>query len=211
MANRNYQNTYPSVTTVLGVLRKPGLENWFKYNTAQFCDKKTNLGKIIGTQIHSAIEEIINTGQAKIETNHGAEVVNALNGFVLFRKEHPEFTLKNSELEMTSEKYKCNGTMDCEAEENSLPVLFDWKSGECKKEDKPTIYDEMKYQVAAYVHFFNEVKNSNVEKAYVLVLAKDKVSYNFYPMDKKEIDSHFFNAFLPAFTIWSHQHKERGK
>ena len=40
-----YTNKYPSVTTVLGVLRKLGLEMWFKNNTAQYCDEESRKGK----------------------------------------------------------------------------------------------------------------------------------------------------------------------
>src|SRR3990167_1699138 len=86
MAKRNYDNDYPSVTTILGLLRKIGLEMWFKYNSAKFCDEKSNKGKLIGTQIHEAIQSYIETGTAKIETEYDKEVMNALNSFIAFLK-----------------------------------------------------------------------------------------------------------------------------
>ncbi len=49
MAKRDYDNSYSSVTQILGVLRKIGLEYWFKFNTAKFCDEESNRGKITGT------------------------------------------------------------------------------------------------------------------------------------------------------------------
>jgi hypothetical protein len=199
VANRDYpDNGYPSVTQVLGVLRKVGLEMWYKYNTATFCDEKSNKGKLAGKQIHAAIEEYINTGVAKVETNYVEEVTNALKGFMLFRKEHPEYILKNSELQLTSEQHRVNGTLDCEASVNDEPVIFDWKTGECKKADRPAVYPEHLLQVSAYVTFFNEIKKTNIEKARILVLAKDKIAYSLYPMEKLDIDYAFNQGFLPA-------------
>ena len=66
--HRDYDNDYPSVTTILSVLRKIGLEMWFKFNTIKFINDATAKGKLIGTQTHEAIEHYINTGEAKIET-----------------------------------------------------------------------------------------------------------------------------------------------
>lgn len=206
---KRYDNDYTSVTTVLGILRKIGLEMWFKYNTAAFCKAESDKGKLVGTQIHKAIEEFINTGQAKIETAYTSEVTNALKGFASFRKDHPGIELKNSEIKMASEIHKCNGTLDCTAKEKGIDIILDWKSGNAKKEDKPKIYDEMRYQVSAYVNFYNEIMKTDVKKAAVLVLAKDKVAYTLYKMEEKEINDCFNEAFLPALKIHNFQKKKK--
>lgn len=207
-AKRNYQNNYPSVTTILGVLRKIGLEFWFKYNTAKFCDEKSERGKLIGTQIHEGIHSLIQTGEIRVKTEYSEEVTNALKGFVQFRKAHPEIKLVNSEIMMTSEAYKYNGTLDCIAETNGELILMDWKTGEAKKKDKPDIYDEYKYQVAAYVYAYNEINKANIQKAIILSLAKDKVAYNEYTMQGMEIEDCFREAFLPTLKIWNYQNRK---
>ncbi len=94
MARRDYDNDFPSVTTVLGVLRKIGLEMWMKYNTAKFCDEASEKGKLIGTQIHEAIENYILKNKVVVETEYGNEVTNVLKGFMLFQREHPEIVLE---------------------------------------------------------------------------------------------------------------------
>ena len=68
--HRDYDNDYPSVTEVLGVLRKMGLEMWYKYNTIEFINNESNKGKIAGTDIHKAIENYILTGQATVESSY---------------------------------------------------------------------------------------------------------------------------------------------
>jgi hypothetical protein len=208
---RNYENDYPSVTTILGVLRKIGLEFWFKYNTAKFCTEESEKGKIIGTQIHEGIESFINTGEIKVKTEYTVEVTNALKGFVEFRKAHPEIKLSSSEVLMTSELHHYNGTLDCVAEENGTPIILDWKTGQCKKKEKPDIYDEYRYQVSAYVKAYNEINKTNINKAIILSLAKDKVAYNEYIMEEQEINDCFNEAFLPALKIWNYQNKKGAK
>lgn len=213
MAKRQYNNEYPSVTTILGVLRKIGLEMWFKFNTAKFCNEESKRGREAGTDIHKAIEQYILTGEASISTEYNEEVMNGLNSFILFRKENPELKLTLSEVPLTSEKYGYNGTIDAP----SPPRLFDWKGGNCKDKEKPPIYDEMKYQVASYVRLWNEnnirTPDKFINEAYIVVLAKDKVAYNLYKMDEQEIEDCFTQAFLPALKIYNYQRttKTKGK
>ncbi len=211
MASRQYNNDYPSVTYILGVLRKIGLEMWFKFNTAKFCDEKSERGKLIGTQIHEGIHAYIQNQEVKISTAYSEEVINALKGFALFRKEHPEFKLNNAEIALTSENYKYNGTMDVIAERNGVLIVGDWKTGEAKKKIVPDIYDEYKYQVAAYVKAYNEVNKTDIKQAFILSLAKDKIAYNFYEMSEQEINDCFTEAFLPALKIYNYQHKPKGE
>ena len=207
---RDYNNNYPSVTTILGVLRKIGLEMWFKCTPINQINKESEQGKLIGTQIHQAIHDYIKTNEVKVSTQYAEEVMNALKGFMQFRKEHPEFKLKNAEIVLTSEKYKYNGTLDCLAEKETL-VILDWKTGKIKDKVAPPIYDEYLYQVAAYVYAYNEVNNVSIDKAYILAVAKDKIAYNFYEMDKQEIDDCFNEVFLPTLKIYNYQRRKNAE
>lgn len=207
---RDYNNSYPSVTTVLGVLRKIGLENWFKYNTIQTITQESEEGKLIGTQIHEAIQQHIDKEDVKVETQYAEQVMNALNGFMQFKKEHKEFKLKNTEVVLTSEKHGYNGTLDCIAKAGNDLVLLDWKTGKAKEKDRPDIYDEYRYQVAAYVKAFNETQEGQVVRAYILALAKDKVAYNFEEIAMVDIDAMFEQVFLPALSIYNYQRRKNG-
>lgn len=201
MARRDYDNDFPSVTQVLDGLRKIGLENWFKFTPLKQIQEESNKGKEIGIQIHEVIHTYITTNQAKIKTEYPDEVMNVLKGFMLFRKERPEYTLIGSEMPMISLIYKFNGTMDCMGKKDNNFIGFDWKSGKAKEKDKPDIYDEHKYQVAAYSKLYEEVEKKEVKGAGILALAKDKIAYNFYEMSKEEIDFYFNEIFLHALAI----------
>jgi len=210
MAKRNYpDNGYPSVTQVLGVLRKIGLELWFKHHTAAFCDKKSNRGKECGTQIHEAIQSHIETNEVKIETQYAEEVSNALKSFILFKKEHPEITLEKSEMELTSEIYKYNGTLDVKGKILDIPAIGDWKTSEKKDKEKPQVYDEYIYQTAAYIKAYNEINKTEIDKGFIVILAKDAISYNLVLLDKDIIESSFNNAFLPALSILNEQKRTK--
>lgn len=204
MAKRDFDNSYPSVTTILGVLRKIGLEMWFKHNTAKFCDEKSNKGKLIGTQIHEAIQSYIETGKAKSETEYAEEVGNALKSFMAFRKDYQEIILQRAEMALTSENYKFNGIVDCLAGDK----ILDWKTGECKNKEFPVIYDEYKYQVSAYVHLYNEVNNATIQEAIIVVVAKDKVAYDTCRLNKDEIDFYFNEVFLSCLKILTAQKRK---
>ena len=125
---KRYDNDYPSVTEVLGVLRKIGLEVWFKNNTAQFCNEESRKGKIIGNQIHKLIQDLIDGKETKLTTEYDYEVQNAVKSFAKFRAENPQIILKRAEIKLFSVKYGYNGRLDCLAIDGVL-VILDWKTG----------------------------------------------------------------------------------
>jgi CRISPR/Cas system-associated exonuclease Cas4 (RecB family) len=206
MSKRDYQNDYPSVTQILGVLRKVGLEFWFKYNTAKFCDEESKRGLEIGTQIHEAIQSHIEEREVRVETQYGEEVMTALKAFMQFKKDRPDIVLKKSELTLTSEKHKFNGTMDCLAEINGTLIMADWKTGKNRKErTKPDIYDEHLYQVSAYVMAYNEQEKADIKRAFILAIAKNDVSYNYKELNWQQIQDCFNEVFLPCLKIYNYQ------
>ena len=85
---------------------------------------KEDLGKVIGKQIHEAIENYIINNQLKVDTEYEEEVIYALKSFVLFRTEHPEIELSMPELALTSELYKFNGTIDIIGNINKISLSF---------------------------------------------------------------------------------------
>lgn len=210
MAKHDYQNNYPSVTTILGVLRKIGLENWFKYTPLAQINKETEEGKTIGSQIHEAIQQHIEQEEVKIETQFTEQVMNALNGFMKFKRDHPEIKLRKAEMALTSERYCYNGTLDCIAKIGKDLALLDWKTGKAKSKEIPPIYDEYLFQVAAYVKAFNETQEGQVKRAFILSLAKDKVAYNFREIQMSDIDEMFEQVFMPCLSIYKYQHYLHG-
>jgi ATP-dependent exoDNAse (exonuclease V) beta subunit len=211
---------YPSVTQVLGVLRKIGLEMWFKQNTSEFCDAESKRGKEVGTIIHSIIQGSIEKEQVTFETEYDQEVMFCLKGFAKFKKEHPEFRLKKAEVEVISEKHGFMGHIDCVATEKNELIIFDWKSSKCdvgkvgkngvsKEKDIPPIYPEHEFQVSAYVMAYNEQMKTKITRAQILCVAKDKDTYSLMSLNGNAIRERFEEVFLPALKICNYQLKNK--
>lgn len=200
---------YPHVTEVLGILRKTGLEFWFKNNTAKFCNEESKKGLEVGKDVHRAIENLVNIGKVEVETLYPEEVGWAMKSFGLFRKEHPEIQLKAAEIPGTSEKYGYKFKMDSRARENNAPIILDWKTGKVKDKPKPPIYAEMVTQLSAYVMGYNEMYGAQIKKGFILVIAKDGLAYNLEPFPLSFLAEVFEGIFLPALQILNKQ-KELG-
>ncbi|MFH1422776.1 MAG: PD-(D/E)XK nuclease family protein [Planctomycetota bacterium] len=182
--------------------------NWFKRTSLAEINRISARGRQIGTDTHLAIEHFILTGKAEIETQYAEEVVNALNSFMLFRKERTDIILEKSEMALTSQEHLFNGQIDCLGKKDNEIWLLDWKSQDCKEKERPIIYDEAKIQTSAYAHLVKECKDINIDKVLIVAVAKNKVAYNIYEMDKKEIAEWFNEVFLPLLKIWNYRKKK---
>ena len=203
-AHREYGNEFPSVTTILGVLRKIGLEQWYMHNTYEFCQNAMKKGKTIGTDTHNAIQSYIDTGEMKIETGWPDEVTFALKSFVSFKKDYPDINFKLSEVALTSQ-YGFNGTIDAP----EPPILYDWKTCEKKDDKEISIWDDWKYQTSAYVHLWNEHNPKNIiNQVRIVAIAKNTVVYKLCEFGREEIDDCFNEVFLPALRIYNYQRRK---
>src|SRR3990167_11001965 len=205
MAKRDYDNNYVSMTGALGMLNKPALNMWFKFNTAKFCDEESRKGKEIGILLHECFQNHIELNEVKIETEYPIEVMNGLQSFMLFKKEHPEIKLKKAELKMVSETYKVNGTLDCIAEVNGQLSIIDWKNSKAGKNPLPVVYPEYLWQTSGYSMMYEDIYKTFVNSAYAVVFAKDVIAYNIQKIERDEIVSHFNNIILPCIKIYYHQ------
>jgi len=205
MSKRDYNNDYVSMTTALGVLDKPALSSWFKYNTAKFCDEESKKGKEIGKILHEAFQNHIDLQEVKIETIYPEEVTNALKGFMLFKKEHPEIKLKKAELKMTSDTHRVNGTLDCLGDENKELVIVDWKSSKVDKKNELPIYPEYLWQTSGYSMMYEDIFKIQINHAYAVVFAKNTIRYALQRIERDEIIEHFKNIVLPCIGIYYHK------
>lgn len=192
---RDYKNNYKSVTEVLGLLRKPALEYWFKNNSLQFIQEESAKGRQIGTQVHDLIEQYISGKTPELNTIYETEVRNVAEGFVKLLKEHPDWKFKASEVSITNVDYRINGTIDAIVECGENRFVADWKTGKAKDKDAPEVYTEYVMQASAYDWLFNEnllKLGSNPinflnHPPVIISLAKDKVGYAMREVGRSEM------------------------
>lgn len=204
---RDYNNDYPSLTTLLSLLRKPQLENWFKIHTPEYINKESEKAKEIGSQLAEAIQSHIELDRLKVDTQYGEEITNCLKSFMSFKNDYPSIKLCKAEVKLTSKKYKINGTLDSLGEWNEL-IIWEWKSGNCRTDIKPPIYSEYLWQNAGYINLYNDVNQTNIRKGCVVSFAKDKIAYNMQIVEGEIIEESFKNIILPLRKIWQYQQRK---
>jgi len=201
--NGAYQHNgvpYPSVTTILGNLKKPGLEIWLQKNIHTYTSlnpgcsfseaqqhSKTISHKAMdrGTRAHAIIE---NGG---VTTNVDSEIAPFIYGFNAWKSEYNPQILQN-EITVFNHELKYAGTADMVAVINDQKVLIDFKTGK-------SIYETVSLQLAAY----HAAMQPDIDKVAVLLLEIDHnnrptTKYRFQYIDN--LDKHF-EAFKALLTI----------
>ena len=203
----NYK--YPSVTTMLGVLRKCGLEFWYKFNTAAFCDEEGKKGREAGADIHTVIQQYIEGNEMTIDTKYPDEVNNAVKSFLKFKEENTELKLHRAEVQLDCDKYAYSGCTDCLAEKDGKKYIVDWKSGKKNKKGKLVIYDEYVYQVAMYVMAYELQFNCKLDGGVIALFDKHEVDYITKEVSREEIEEVFKEVCMPIISIYTYQHRRK--
>jgi hypothetical protein len=58
------------------------------------------------------------------------------------------------------------------------------------------------------VNLYNEIQKANIDKALIVSVAKDKIAFNTYELNKDEIENCFNEVFLPALRILNYQRRK---
>ena len=161
----------PSVTTILNVLNKPALMHWAWQMGCEGKDykKERDAKADVGTGIHNAILAHHKKQPMDYKDYTAAEIDQIENGFLKYldwEKEHPIDEVITVEEPMVSEIFKFGGTADLIAKSNGSVILVDYKSGKA-------IYDEMAYQLAAYIKLA-ESKGYKIDNARILRVGRDE-------------------------------------
>ena len=148
---------YPRVTSICGIISKPGLENWIASQGSIYAMKKkkkelTDWGNII----HDTIETIFLGKMPEID----ARICPSINAFLDWMKKH-KIDIDGVEQRIVSKKHAYSGTLDVLARiDNKLGVL------DIKTSKK--IWDEHFIQTAAYFQAYNEKARKKIDTHWVL-------------------------------------------
>jgi hypothetical protein len=189
----------PAVTTITGILDKPGLVNWAWNLGMQGIDHKTYVDdkKEVGTLIHRMILEHL--GGEKVDRSlvtpaqlEMAEV--AFNKYLLWENLH-EVKPILLEQPLVSEQHQYGGTPDNLCLLDGRTTLIDYKTGK-------GIYPEMMYQVAAYAWLLTEHGYINGPHSLrILRIGRDEDE----GFEDREVNgaSELFQVFLHCLKIYS--------
>ncbi|HAX98970.1 MAG TPA: hypothetical protein DCY12_08840 [Candidatus Atribacteria bacterium] len=187
----------PGVTTPLGVLAKPALIHWAwdlgckGIDYRKYRDDKADIGILAHYLILCYFKnETPDYSDYTIKQRDRAE--NCLISFFEWLKNNPIEPIL-IEQSLVSEKYCYGGTIDLYGKINGKEWLVDFKTGK-------GIYEEMKYQVAAYRWLLIE-NGYRVEKARLLNIGRDE-NENFKDEPCGKLNKQF-KIFLHCLSIYN--------
>ena len=169
---------YPSITTVLGAQKKPGLEKWRQSVGEDAAKWEMARAARRGKSTHDLVEQYL-----KGETPSIRDVLP----LGLFRLLKPYLESINNihaiEKIMFSHKYTIAGQVDCIAEYNGKLSVIDFKTANKERNDE---WNENYYiQCSAYAEMYEELFGTRIDQIVVLMASEDGAVRAFVK-DKKD-------------------------
>jgi hypothetical protein len=212
----------PGVTTVLGLLNKPFLVPWAWRLGMEGQDyrKVTDKAASIGTVAHYLVEchlkgvepdgdELANFSKANLEQGNIAAGQFkdwwGERGLKTFKcKDMNGETTVTSEIQLVSEEGLFGGTIDAMAKDaNGKVTLLDVKTSK-------GIYDEHRYQLAAYWHMWNENNpKAPVQQAYIIHLDKETGNIGFHALGNLDTEWEIFSHLRAIYHLQKGTDKHR--
>lgn len=185
---------FPSVTTVLSSLPKPGLDAWKARTGEAEAARIMNTAATRGTKAHKMWEEYLRND---VDFSKGMMP----SSIMLFKQLQPWLDrnidfLYGNEIALFSKVLRTAGRCDAIASVNGRPAIVDFKtSTEPKKEEWISNYY---YQVTAYAIMVEEMYGIVVEDAYILIAVEDGDPQSFPIRTKK-----YKQEVIEIFTEYS--------
>ena len=172
-SRRRYQladgTKVPGVTTVTGLLAKPGLVRWANrlglegIDAQRYTDESAQAGTLAHALIQARLQETpLERGEWSAEQLEAAE--RSLARFEDWRRAHTLRVLQ-CESSYVSEDKRYGGTVDCYCLLDGRPTLLDFKTGKA-------VYEEGFVQLAAYARLLEET-GLPVEDCRILRVGRD--------------------------------------
>jgi len=187
----------PSVTTVLGILAKPALIHWaWKLGIeGQDYRKVRDHAADVGTLAHYMIQcdikgEKPDTSQYSAENLSKAET--SYLAWLHWAEQH-QLRAVAAEERLVSEHWGYGGTIDYVASDPAGKLwLIDYKTGS-------GIYPEMRYQIAAYVKLWEEVKASEINEKVIVRLDRDTGEFEQHSLGDLDLA---WSIFLGCLNLY---------
>jgi len=192
-------NKYPSITTVLSVRNKQGLNAWRKRVGDDVANYISRTAAARGTAVHHMCEDYLNNEDMQKHTKNFLPhaLFTQLRDNVLNRVDY----ILSQEAGLYSDKYRVAGRVDCIAEFDGVLSIIDFKTSTNPRKDE---YNESYYiQTAAYAEMFEERTGIEINQICILVVTQDGEVQEFVK-DKKE----YLPRLVETIAEWESQNKK---
>lgn len=208
----------PSVTNILNVVAKPGLDAWkieqgilaaltlpridgetadaFAKRVAKDAGEQVVKAQDLGTSLHAAIEAFVSRGEAPIP-----DLMPYLAPFMVWWVEHAG-KVDAVEQTVVSAEEGYAGRLDCVADIDGLPTVVDFKTQRCP-DGKPAFYDQWPLQLEAYRRAYRGFVEPVAIASIVIPTTEGRAGCHakVWPSEDREA---YWSAFCAARTLWSY-------
>jgi len=194
---------YPSITSILSIRSKEGLEKWRKSVGEDAAKWEMGRAARRGKSAHTLIEQYI-----KGETPSIRDVL-PLGLFKLLKPYIDQIdNIHCLETIMYSEKLKVAGQTDCIAEYNGKLSVIDFKTANKFREEGWV--ENYFLQTTAYAQMYEELYNKPIEQLVILIGSEDGSSQAFIK-EKKDYDKKLVEAIDNFYKYYQQKNKDKIK
>ena len=194
---------YPSITTVLGVQKKEGLEKWRKAVGEEAANWEMGRAARRGKATHTLVEQYL-----KSETPAIRDVLP----LGLFRLMKPYLdqidNVQLSEEIMYSHKLTIAGQVDCVADYNGKLSVIDFKTA--NKERKEDWIENYYIQTCAYAIMYEELFGKRIEQLVILMAGEDDTMRSFI-RNKKDFEPKLEESIKYFYKYYEKLNKDKIK
>ena len=171
--------SYPSVTSVLSLLKKESLQDWRNRIGEAVANWEMNRAARRGKAMHTIVEQYIKSQTTPIRD------VLPLGLFKLIRPYVDQIdNIRLLETIMYSKKLTIAGQVDCVAEYNGKLSIIDFKSANKTREE--AWIENYYLQTTAYAMMYEETFGEKIEQIVIIIACEDGVAQTFI----KKIDEY---------------------
>ena len=194
---------YPSITSILSIRSKEGLEKWRKSVGEDAAKWEMGRAARRGKSAHTLIEQYI-----KGETPSIRDVL-PLGLFKLLKPYIDQIdNIHCLETIMYSKKLKVAGQTDCIAEYNGKFSVIDFKTANKFREEGWV--ENYFLQTTAYAQMYEELYNKPIEQLVILIGSEDGSSQAFIK-EKKDYDKKLVEAIDNFYKYYQQKNKDKIK
>lgn len=201
MGGKRYYTTpsglkVPSVTSVLGYRKSPGLMKWKKTIGEKESNRVLKKAGARGTRVHNLCEQYIKNEIIDIKSMMPdiKEMFNDLRS-TLDRIDN----IRLIEAPLYSEKLKLAGRTDIIGDFDSVPSIIDFKTSLREKPEDYVI--DYFLQGTAYTLMYNKMFNEDIKQIVIIILCDDRHDPQVFI---KDIEEYKDKLYLRIIDYWKH-------
>jgi len=192
---------YPSVTSVLSIRSKEGIQKWRDSIGNDVANWEMNRAARRGTATHTLVEQYLKGETPSIRS------VLPLGLFKLLRPYVDQIdNIRFLETIMYSHKLKLAGQVDCIGEYNGKLSVIDFKSANKLKEE--SWIENYFIQTTAYAEMYEELYGEKIEQLVILIASEDGTSQSFVK-ETKDYKQKLIVAIEDFYKYYKNKNKDK--